>query len=82
MCACDTSDTDTCKELGLDENVLPLMAIWFQSGTALDDFCQPFAAVVRELKADPPSLIGETWDSVEGKVAKVLRFQFQAQRLI
>jgi uncharacterized protein (DUF924 family) len=72
MCACDTSDPDTCKELGLDENLSPLMAIWFQSGTALDDFCQPFAAVVRELKADPPSLIGNNWDSVEGKVAKVL----------
>ncbi len=27
--------------------------------------------MVRELKAFPPTLIGEDWDSVEGKVAKV-----------
>src|SRR6056297_3300341 len=72
MCGCDTSDPDVRERLSLDRSVSPLMTIWFQSGTALDGFCQPFAAVVRELKADPPSLIGETWDGVEGKVAKVL----------
>jgi len=72
MCGCDTSDPDIRNRLSLDQTVSPLMTIWFQSGTALDDFCQPFAAVVRELKADPPSLTGEDWDSVEGKVAKVL----------
>ncbi|WP_425289184.1 DUF924 family protein [Yoonia algicola] len=47
------------------------MTIWFQRGRALDGFCQPFAPVVRELKADPPSLTGKGWDSLEGKVAKV-----------
>ncbi|MCL1629538.1 DUF924 family protein [Roseibaca sp. V10] len=46
--------------------------IWFQSGRALDAFCQPFAPVVRELKSDPPSLTGEEWNSLEGKAAKVL----------
>ncbi|PWR02468.1 hypothetical protein DKT77_11535 [Meridianimarinicoccus roseus] len=48
------------------------MTIWFQSGRALDEFCQPFEPVVRELTADPPSLNGEEWDSLEGTVAKVL----------
>ncbi|MCG5052207.1 MAG: DUF924 family protein [Myxococcales bacterium] len=50
----------------------PLISLWFASGKALDEFCQPFAAVVRELRAEPPSLIGEEWDILEGKVAKVL----------
>src|SRR6056297_3049615 len=72
MCGCDTSDPAIRDRLSLDQTVSPLMTIWFQSGTALDDFCQPFAAVVRELKADPPSLTSEDWDSVEGRVAKVL----------
>lgn len=72
FCACDTSDPDIRKSLSLDETVSPLLTIWFQSGTALDVFCQPFAPVVRELTADPPSLTGQDWDSVEGKVAKVL----------
>ena len=38
----------------------------------MDALCQPFAPVIRELKAQPPTLIGEDWDSLEGKVAKVL----------
>ena len=42
------------------------------SGSSLDALCQPFAPVIRELKAQPPTLIGEDWDSLEGKVAKVL----------
>lgn len=71
-CGCDTSDPEMRNRLSADRNVSPLMTIWFASGTALDDFCQPFAAVVRELKAEPPTLVGETWDSLEGKVAKVL----------
>lgn len=72
MCGCDTAEPEVRKGLNTDEKVAPLMTIWFASGTALDTFCQPFAAVVRELKADPPSLIGEEWESPEGKAAKVL----------
>ena len=72
LCGCDTEDPEIRSRLSADRYVSPLMTIWFQSGTALDDFCQPFAAVVRELKAEPPTLVGELWDSVEGKVAKVL----------
>ena len=72
MCACDTADPEIRASLNLDETVQPLMTIWFQSGRSLDAFCQPFAPVVRELKADPPSLTGDDWNSLEGKVAKVL----------
>ena len=38
----------------------------------MDDLCQPFAPVVRELKCNPPTLVGENWGGLEGKVAKVL----------
>jgi len=50
MCACDTSDPELRKDLSKDEIVSPLLLIWFASGTELDDLCQPFAPVVRELK--------------------------------
>jgi uncharacterized protein (DUF924 family) len=72
MCGCDTAKPEIRDRLNQDETVQPLMTIWFQSGRALDDFCQPFAPVVRELKADPRSLTGEEWDSLEGTAAKVL----------
>ncbi len=72
ICGCDTADPEVQSSLNTDDKVGPLLSIWFASGKALDDFCQPFAPVVRELKADPPSLVGGEWDSMEGKVAKVL----------
>lgn len=72
LCGCDTAKPEIRESLNQDETVRPLMTIWFQSGRTLDAFCQPFATVVRELKADPPSLTGEGWDSLEGTVAKVL----------
>jgi hypothetical protein len=72
MCGCDTAKPEIRDSLNQDETVRALMTIWFQSGRALDAFCQPFAPVVRELKADPPSLIGEEWNSLEGTAAKVL----------
>jgi uncharacterized protein (DUF924 family) len=72
MCACDTSDPELRKDLSKDEIVSPLLLIWFASGTELDDLCQPFAPVVRELKCNPPTLVGENWEGLEGKVAKVL----------
>jgi uncharacterized protein (DUF924 family) len=72
MCGCDTAKPEIRESLNQDETVRPLMTIWFQSGRALDAFCQPFAPVVRELKTDPPSLMGEDWDSLEGTAAKVL----------
>ena len=72
ICACDTSDPENRVLLSSEEVVAPLLSIWFASGTTLDVLCQPFAGVVRELKADPPTLIGGEWDTLEGKVAKVL----------
>ena len=72
MCACNTSDPKTRDLLSTEEKVEPLLSIWFASGTALDALCQPFAEVVRELKADPTTLVGGEWDTLEGKVAKVL----------
>lgn len=72
MCGCDTAKPEIRESLNHDETVWPLMTIWFQSGRTLDAFCQPFAPVVRELKADPQSLTGESWDSLDGTVAKVL----------
>ena len=66
MCACDTSDPKTRELLSTEQRVAPLLRIWFASGTALDDLCQPFAEVVRQLKADPPTLIGGEWDALEG----------------
>ena len=56
MCACDTSDPKTRDLLNTEETVGPLLSIWFASGTALDALCQPFAEVVRELKADLPEI--------------------------
>jgi len=72
MCGCDIAKPDIRASLNRDENVRPLMTIWFQSGRALDAFCQPFAPVVRELKSDPPSLTDDDWDSLDGTAAKVL----------
>ena len=72
MCACDTNDPKNRMLLSTEEIVGPLLNIWFASGTSLDHLCQPFAEVVRELKATPPTLVGGEWDTVEGKVAKVL----------
>jgi uncharacterized protein (DUF924 family) len=72
MCGCDTAKPEIRESLNQDETVRPLMTIWFQSGRALDACCQPFAPVVRELKSDPPSLMDEDWDSLEGTAAKVL----------
>ena len=72
FCGCNTADLKEREGLNTDEKVSPLLNIWFASGTALDEFCQPFAPVVRELKADPSTLIKGDWDTLEGKVAKVL----------
>ena len=72
MCACDTANPEDRSKLNHEEIVGPLLNIWFASGTSLDDFCKPFAKVVRELKADPPTLIGKEWETLDGKVAKVL----------
>ena len=72
MCACDTSDPVVRESLNTDEKVEPLLRIWFQSGSDLDEFCQPFASVIRELKNSPATLVGDEWDNLEGKVAKVL----------
>ena len=72
MCACDTSDPVLRESLNTDEKVEPLLRIWFQSGSDLDEFCQPFASVIRELKNSPATLVGDEWDNLEGKVAKVL----------
>ena len=72
MCACDTTDPESRMLLSTEEFVDPLLNIWFASGTLLDDLCQPFAEVVRELKATPPTLVDGEWDTVEGKVAQVL----------
>ena len=72
MCACDTADPVIRLSLNTEEKVRSLLTIWFASGSSLDALCQPFAPVIRELKAQPPTLIGEDWDSLDGKVAKVL----------
>ena len=72
MCACDTADPEIRKLLSNEEIVGALLDIWFASGTSLDALCQPFAKVVRELKSTPETLVGGEWDTVEGKVAKVL----------
>jgi hypothetical protein len=70
MCGCDTAKPEIRDSLNQDETVRPLMTIWFQSGRALDAFCQPFAPVVRELKADPPSLTGEDWTDLKAKLPR------------
>ena len=75
MCASDTTDLEVRRSLSTDETVGPLLNIWFASGDALDEFCQPFAPVVRELKAEPPTLINGEWDTLEGKVKSLLADQ-------
>ena len=72
ICACNTTDEEVRKRLNTDDKVGPLLNIWFASGDALDEFCQPFAQVVRELKAKPPTLSSREWCTLEGKVAKIL----------
>lgn len=70
MMGCDTADADILAGLSTDEKVGPSLGIWFMSGTKLDEFAQPFAPVVRELKAG--TLTGPEWETLEGKIAKVL----------
>ena len=72
MCACDTTNPETRESLNNEDVVSPLLPIWFASGSKLDDLCQPFSVVIRELKANPTTLVGNNWDSLDGKVAKVL----------
>ena len=72
MYACDTAGTQSRMLLGTEEIVDPLLNIWFASYTSLDDLCQSFAEVFWELKATPPTLVGCEWETLEGKVAKVL----------
>ena len=72
MCACDTTNPETREGLNNEDVVSPLLPIWFASGSELDDLCQPFSVVIRELKANPTTLVGNSWDSLDGKVAKVL----------
>ena len=72
MCGCDTSDPNIRNSLCEQEKVEPLLNIWFLSGASLDNLCQPFAEVVRELKNVPQTLVGGDWNTHEGKVAKVL----------
>ena len=73
MCACDSCDPELRKDLSKDEFVSHLLSIWFASGVELDDLCQPFAPVVRELKSNPPTLVGEHWARLAGEVAPVWR---------
>jgi uncharacterized protein (DUF924 family) len=70
MCGCDTADSAIRKGLSTDAVVGPLMGIWFMAGTNLDEFAQPFAPVIRELKAG--TLIEPEWAALEGRIAKVL----------
>ena len=72
FCACDMKDTEARKSLHVDQNVEPLLSIWFGSGTALDHLCQPFSPVIRELKSDPATLIDKDWITIEGQAARVL----------
>ena len=70
MFGCDTSKPRVRKSLNTEARVEPLLHIWFASGTALDEFCQPFAEVVRKLKTDTPVFKDDEWNSLDGKVAK------------
>ena len=72
MCGCDINNPIDRKSLFYDETVEPLLGIWFRSGTALDDICKPFSSVIRELKADPQTLVEDNWFTIEGQVARVL----------
>jgi len=68
MMGCDTSTN--AAQLSTDPVVRPLLGIWFGAGTKLDDFAQPFAPVIRELKKG--TLTEPEWDTTEGRIAKVL----------
>ena len=72
ICGCNIRDTAARKALHVDENVEPLLSIWFESGTALDLLCQPFLPIIRELKSDPATLIEDEWITIEGQAARVL----------
>ena len=72
MCGCDINNPNDRKSLFYDETVEPLLGIWFRSGTALDHICKPFSSVIRELKADPQTLVEDPWLTIEGQVAKVI----------
>ena len=72
MCSGDTNDPLVKKSLNNINIVSSLLVIWFQSGQSLDKLCKPFIPTVRELKSKPQTLIGDEWDSIDGKIAKVL----------
>ena len=72
MCGCDINNLEDRNSLYYDETVEPLLGIWFRSGTALDNICKPFSSVVRELKADPQTLVEDEWFTIEGQVARVI----------
>ena len=72
MCSGNTNDPLVKKSLNNINIVSPLLVIWFQSGQSLDKLCKPFIPTVRELKSKPKTLIGNEWDSIDGKIAKVL----------
>ena len=72
MCSGDTNDPAVKKSLNNVKFVSSLLVIWFQSGQSLDKLCQPFIPIVRELKSNPQTLIGDEWGSIDGKIAKVL----------
>mmetsp|Transcript_43422 Transcript_43422/g.99496 ORF Transcript_43422/g.99496 Transcript_43422/m.99496 type:complete len:251 (+) Transcript_43422:76-828(+) len=70
MMGCDTSDPECRKRLSTDEGVSDLLSVWFECGADLDDLAQPFAPVIKEAKAG--TLVEPEWQTIEGKVAKVL----------
>ncbi|KAL1523204.1 hypothetical protein AB1Y20_018156 [Prymnesium parvum] len=71
MTGFDTADPAAREALCTDVVVNELMDIWFGGeGRKLDELAQPFAPVVRELKQG--TLTDPEWDTLEGKVAKVL----------
>ncbi len=72
FCGCNIEDTKARKSLHFDNNVEPLLSIWFGSGTALDHLCQPFSPVIRELKSEPTTLTEDNWGTIEGQAARVL----------
>ena len=72
ICSGDTNDPLVKKSLNNINIVSSLLVIWFQSGQSLDKLCKPFIPTVRELKSKPKTLIGNEWDSIDGKIAKVL----------
>ena len=80
FCGCNLKDSKAKNALHIDENVEPLLSIWFRSGTALDRICRPFSPVIRELKADPATLIEDHWVTIEGQAAKALQSKSCQQR--